>query len=372
MDGLLTLDDPRSADVERFGGKIGRLAAARQRGPPVLPGFVVPPECGARAIEAGATAVDGDRAGGARSAAWRAGLALDIVAQLRDADLPAVAIVRASTNVDEEPGWAGAFSSVHDVAPADVTTAATACLASAFAPRTLERFALAGRSPRALRMAVLVQPEVRAPAFGGSARLVEGRVEIRATEGSPAPLLAGAIRGSSMAVDTEDQVHGSLPGCDNLAVPLEVAALVRRVAAEIGCSAIEWLYGDNGGVLLQASLAHNGIASPTFPPPSGAFVGVPASPGRATGPVRLLGEAHDVYDLPRGDILVVGRPEPWYAPFLWAAGGLVSRDGDPAAHLFEVARSLHVPAVAQVDLPAEVTALALDGTAGWVRSVTAS
>ena len=70
------------------------------------------------------------------------------------------------------------------------------------------------------------------------------------------------------------------------------------------------------------------------------------------------------------------HPVPNLAPLLWDAAGVVTVAGSPAAHLFESARSLNVPAVCSVDLEdflgpnlAETTGkftLAVDGSRGMV------
>jgi phosphoenolpyruvate-protein kinase (PTS system EI component) len=49
------------------------------------------------------------------------------------------------------------------------------------------------------------------------------------------------------------------------------------------------------------------------------------------------------------DIIVAQYPLPNFSPLLWDAAGIVTLGGAPSAHLFEVARSLTVPAV--VDCP---------------------
>jgi phosphohistidine swiveling domain-containing protein len=92
------------------------------------------------------------------------------------------------------------------------------------------------------------------------------------------------------------------------------------------------------------------------------------SPGVGAGPVyrveRLSGAFRPV---PRS-VLVVPRPLPHLAPLLWHSAGLVSLGGTTGAHLFEVARSLGVPAVTGIDGEKLATGalLAVDGDAGAV------
>jgi len=72
-----------------------------------------------------------------------------------------------------------------------------------------------------------------------------------------------------------------------------------------------------------------------------------------------------------GRVLVVRDPVSSVAPLLWRASGLLSLSGGPGAHLFEVARSLHVPAVVAPEAGdiTDGTIVAVDGSAGelWVR-----
>jgi phosphohistidine swiveling domain-containing protein len=94
--------------------------------------------------------------------------------------------------------------------------------------------------------------------------------------------------------------------------------------------------------------------------------GLAASPGRATGRVVII-DRPDAAGVARArDILVVSDPLPAFAPLLWTVAGVVSRDGDPAAHLFEVARSRRIPAVAGIGATPTSTgdAMAIDGDAG--------
>ena len=70
-------------------------------------------------------------------------------------------------------------------------------------------------------------------------------------------------------------------------------------------------------------------------------------------------------------MLVTDRPVPQIAPLLWGCAGLVTAEGGEGAHLFEVARSLGVPAVTSLRLDvlgasAPSTLVAVDGDRGIV------
>ena len=70
-------------------------------------------------------------------------------------------------------------------------------------------------------------------------------------------------------------------------------------------------------------------------------------------------------------VLVAHRPVPQIAPLLWGCAGLVTVDGSDGAHLFEVARSLGVPAVTSPGFggrgaPPSGALVAIDGRAGSI------
>ena len=104
--------------------------------------------------------------------------------------------------------------------------------------------------------------------------------------------------------------------------------------------------------------------------------GVAAAPGVGCGRLCFIRDAEEGVGFRPRDIVVTTHPVPDLAPLLWDAAGLVTVAGSPAAHLFETARSLNVPAVCSVDLSlgvslAEATGrftLAVDGTSGLVHS----
>lgn len=103
--------------------------------------------------------------------------------------------------------------------------------------------------------------------------------------------------------------------------------------------------------------------------------GRPASGGLGAGRMVWIEQPDDLRRFRPRDVVVVPRPLPQVAPLLWDAAGLVTLEGSPAAHLFESARSLAVPAVCGIEPawdPASTTGrllLAVDGDAGIVYSM---
>jgi hypothetical protein len=98
-------------------------------------------------------------------------------------------------------------------------------------------------------------------------------------------------------------------------------------------------------------------------------LGTPAAPGIGAGrPVAIRGPG-DLTRIEPRRVLALTRPVPQVAPLVWSCAAIVSAGGSPGAHLFEVARSLGVPAVVGVDLMHVHDALvAVDGDGGTVTS----
>jgi hypothetical protein len=104
--------------------------------------------------------------------------------------------------------------------------------------------------------------------------------------------------------------------------------------------------------------------------------GVPASPGMGCGRLCFIAGPSEVDGFRPRDVIVTTNPVPNLAPLLWDAAGLVTTSGSPAAHLFESARSLKVPAVCSLEVSNSLEfdlalatgrfAVAVDGTRGLV------
>lgn len=121
--------------------------------------------------------------------------------------------------------------------------------------------------------------------------------------------------------------------------------------------AARWL-GDRWDHLVYGVTVRNGEA----------WSGVAASDGLAAGRAVFIAQPGDIASFRSRDVLVLERPLPTFAPLLWKASALVCATGSAGAHLFEVARSLRVPAVVAADLPIPGTGLiaAVDGSSGEV------
>jgi phosphohistidine swiveling domain-containing protein len=73
--------------------------------------------------------------------------------------------------------------------------------------------------------------------------------------------------------------------------------------------------------------------------------GSPASPGRATGPVRVVRGPHQFDELQRGEILVAPLTAPAWTPLFTRAAAVVTDVGSAASHASIIAREYGIPAV---------------------------
>lgn len=95
--------------------------------------------------------------------------------------------------------------------------------------------------------------------------------------------------------------------------------------------------------------------------------GTPASGGVGAGVVTR--PAGSPLPVPPRRVLAAEQPVPGLAPLLWEAAAIVTETGSPAAHLFESARALRVPAVCGVTIPPGDWIVAVDGQDGVVATI---
>lgn len=114
----------------------------------------------------------------------------------------------------------------------------------------------------------------------------------------------------------------------------------------------------------------------THQTPAGSVIGHPASPGRATGPVRLVTGPDDFAAFATGDVLVARATAPAWTPLFARAAAVVTDAGTLAAHASLIAREYGIPAV--VGTGDATTRLhtgqlvTVDGTAGTVHPIAAT
>ena len=74
------------------------------------------------------------------------------------------------------------------------------------------------------------------------------------------------------------------------------------------------------------------------------------APGLASGRMCYIPNPKDTSHFRPRDVVVGAYPVPNYAPLLFDASAIVTLGGGPAAHLFESARALAIPALCAVNL----------------------
>jgi pyruvate,water dikinase len=412
---ILGLDEPAALDPGRAGAKAASLAAARQSGLPILPGFVVEASAAVRHMEIGAAALALRGSGGARLAVMAEPIPGADEMVSRGRHLGDSLIARSSSLLEGSGGGAGAFASFADISSDELPKAVVGCWASAFSVDALARQRAAGVEPGTIDMAVLVQPAIQ-PVCGGVAELEpDGSVVVHAVAGSPVSLLQGWERGVTARLAGErwaGEEAVAMIGEESLK---QLASLLGVAAARFGVNRCEWGVSDRLWLLQLGTVARSApIVSPPRPATPAELVpvvqammavpgaldaepasrrtrvgvrsweplvasvvldqgtvlrGIPAASGIGAG-LRHHVDLADGARPPRRAVVAAIRPLPNLSQLLWDAAGLVTGIGSPAAHVFEAARSLGVPAVCGVELPGDDDLIvAVDGYSGLVATL---
>ena len=105
-------------------------------------------------------------------------------------------------------------------------------------------------------------------------------------------------------------------------------------------------------------------------PEGNVIKGIGASPGRVSGPARVIHGPEEFGQMQRDDILVARITTPAWTPLFALAAGVVTDVGGPLSHSSIVAREYHIPAVLGTGAATEriqsEQRLTVDGNAGTV------
>lgn len=404
----MTIVDLVDADPSTAGGKAAPLAKLTRAGFNVPAGFVVPATTyRAAATALGLTELSADHADEARSRILRSRLPEGVVDDVSRAieritdGAPTDYVAVRSSSIAEDNAHssaAGQHDSFLAVRGAEqVCQVIVKCWASLWTERAVAYHAR--QAPQApVDMAVLVQRFVDASVSGimftGATSVIEASWGIgeRLVAGHVTPDFwrvadSGIIeRRPGLKTERTDRYDGQL--VTQSTVPTEqnepcltdrdvvrLHALGEQVSATLGGPRdIEWAIADDTMWVLQARPVTAGVPDSPAPSPTAAgsvtVTGEPASPGVASGPVRLIRGPGDFPKVKRGDVLVCRHTDPAWTPLFTIASAVVTEIGGVLSHAAIVAREVGIPAVLSVPRATELLApssvVTVNGTTGHV------
>jgi pyruvate,water dikinase len=325
-------------------------------------------------------------------------------------DDPPVAVRSSAVGEDSaETSYAGMNATFTNVrGAAGLRDAVVRCWASAFAPRAVAYRAEHGSAGGAPDIAVVVQlmVEVDKAGVAFTADPVSGRrdrVVLEAAWGQGEVVVSGQVEPDTYVLDADGpallEVHRGTQTTKIVAGPdgdrrvdvdasagpvlsraeaEQIAELALRVQAHYGCPQdVEWAFAGSDLWLVQTRPVTTLVAAevpapraPTEPAAGPLLRGLGASPGRASGRVRVLHSPAEGTRMRDGEVLVAPLTNPDWMPAVRRAAALVTDTGGITCHAAIVARELGVPAV--VGTRTGTTALAdgdevtVDGTSGQV------
>ncbi|XXT21303.1 phosphoenolpyruvate synthase [Sorangium sp. So ce429] len=398
---VLWFDSLSRNDVASAGGKGGNLGELTRAGLPVPPGFVITADAYLAAMEAAGvrkqlvelfTAADPNDAAGLRAACAElrrlvraAPLPAELQAEIASAyrKLGTETIVAVRSSATSEDSASTSFAGMHETYT-DVTGEQALldrvrdCWASAFGERVVS-YRKSQRLTEEPALAVVVQRMVDSErsgviftadpatkdtsrlvveaAFGLGEVVVGGQVEpdtytvakrgprlLEARVGHKAfKLVRAPDGGGEQRVDLpEDEGARRVLKDDEV---LELARLALRVEEHYGAPQdIEWAVEDGTTYLVQTRPITT-LGAPHPAPGEVLVSGLGASPGTASGTVRVLRSPEEGQRLQAGEVLVAPMTSPDWVPAIRRAAALVTDSGGMTCHAAIVSRELRIPCV---------------------------
>ncbi|MHC1557858.1 phosphoenolpyruvate synthase [Actinomycetospora sp. C-140] len=400
--GVRPLTELRATDADEVGGKAAHLGELIALGFPVPDGFVLPAEAYRAAMDTagirdalaaghedalaappetlpGLCAALGDRV---RAAGMPGALAEHVRAAWEHLGRPVVAVRSSAVGEDgAQASFAGMNASFTNVRDADELLGRIVdCWASLFGARVVAYRAArgsAGEPAIAVVVQTMVPAERAGVAFTADPRTGErDRVLVEAALGQGEVVVGGTVEPDTYEVDAASmqlrsmhvgtQTHEVVRGPDGadttvsldpaqggapVLAPdeaLAIAALARRVEEHYGHPQdVEWALAGGRLWLVQARPITTGVGvGPAGPSAGGRLLrGLPATPGRVSGPVRVLRSPDDGGALRPGEVLVAPLTSPDWLPTLRRAAAIVTDTGGATCHAAIAARELGVPCV---------------------------
>ena len=394
------------------GGKAAQLAALLRAGLAVPPGFVVPMSAYEQAV-AGIDLVGAAREGAhhARRVVEQVVIALALVEEIaaaldRIGPQPSDSYVAVRSSASTEDGNRTTAAGQHDTflgvrGAVQVVDAVRRCWASLWSERAVAYRRHGSDGPLAVPPATAVLVQRMVDADVGGVLFTGAATRIEASWGLGESVVGGRVTPDAWLVTDAAIVHRAIgvktsradrvgthvqtrpvPAADRNRPCLRdqdvrelarVGQLIERALG--GQQDVEWAIADGQVWILQArpitADLPEAAPAPTAPCPARVdLTGTPASPGRATGPVRLVRGPSDFARVRPGDILVCRTTDPAWTALFGVAAAVVTETGGLLSHAAIVAREYGLPAV--VAVPGATTALtdggvvAVDGNSGRV------
>ena len=325
--------------------------------------------------------------------------------------------VRSSATAEDlaEASFAGQQATFLNIeGPVEVVEAVQRCWASLFEARAVFYREQAGWGHLDVDLAVPVQQMVQSQSSGVMFTVDPisndpTRVVIEAAFGLGEAVVAGMVSPDHFEVDkqtdqiierqifTQDRMlvrspngaddpntwrslsdaDGGLPKLSNAQV-VELSQIGQRIEAHYGSPQdIEWGWADGEFFLLQTRPITTVGPEPSklqdvpAPAPSDAplLSGSPASPGVASGRIRIVLDPTETAQIGEGDVLVAAMTTPDFVPAMKRAAAIITERGGRTCHAAIISRELGVPCV--VGAPGattldEGTVVTVDGGAGEV------
>ncbi|MGB9986450.1 pyruvate, water dikinase [Salarchaeum japonicum] len=427
------LADVRADDIESVGGKGASLGELTDAGLPVPPGFVVTADTYRTFLEETGIeeelfeAVDVDPEDStalaeAESRAKELVLDTELPADIREEvlaayddldDGAAFVAVRSSATAEDLPdaSFAGQQETFLNVTGDDLVDRVKRCWASLFTQRAIYYRQEQGFEHSKVNIAVVVQRMVDAEKSGvmftSHPSTGAEKVIIEAAWGLGEAVVSGAVSPDNYVVDratgeiedvtvadkkvmhekdpeTGETVERAVPDEKRTERVLsddeiqELVTLGERVEDHYDSPQdVEWAMADGETYMLQSrpitTIDEDAAAESATESGDGESLvsGLGASPGIASGAVRVVGKLDQLDKVGEGDVIVTEMTTPDMVPAMKRAAGIVTDEGGMTSHAAIVSRELGCPAVVGTGNGTEVLAddqiVTIDGDKGTVR-----
>ena len=402
---VLWLDEIGSNDIGMVGGKGASLGEMTAAGLPVPPGFVVTAQTYRRFIEGtgidtelfDAVDVDSDDSEALAAAEAKAeelilgteipeDVRSDILAAYDDLDDGnAFVAVRSSATAEDLPdaSFAGQQETFLNITREDLIERIKECWASLFTQRAIYYRNEQGFDHDLVDIAVVVQRMVAADKSGvmftSHPSSGEKKLIVEAAWGLGEAVVSGSVSPDNYVIDREtgetvsatiadkklmmlkdeetgETVEREVPEDRRNAQVLDASEIERLV--ELGERAethydspqdVEWAIVDEEVFMLQSrpitTISEEAAEEAEEDDGDTILNGLGASPGIASGPVRIVHKLDQLDKVSEGDIIVTEMTTPDMVPAMKRASGIITDEGGMTSHAAIVARELGAPAV---------------------------